>query len=133
MNLLHQCSKMLQGSLLAMLCACGSGLDRDDGVIPREVDALSTQTTKAVPCATPDAVLDGGTGSVTTDAGTKRPLSTHPNDRCGPAGEGDFPWGPCDTSRGLVCVRPDPEQLDEPPTCQCPEGKVFTEGACAAK
>jgi hypothetical protein len=130
MNLMDQCSKTLQLSLLAMVCACSGGLDREDGVASSGANAISASAAEGVACATPDAGSvvepDGG-----LDAGT--PLSTRPGDRCSPAGEGDFPWAPCDAARGLVCVAPDPELQDAPSTCACPAGKVFTEGACAAK
>jgi hypothetical protein len=133
MNLFHPCSKTLRVSLLAMLGACSGGLDREDGVAPSVANAPVTQAAaKDVACAAPDAGWEGGTVP-TTDSGSSTVLSARPGDRCGPAGEGDFPWAPCDATRGLVCVPPDPEQLDEPSTCQCPAGKVFTEGACVPR
>ena len=133
MNLFDQCSKTLQLSLLAMLCACAGGLDRDDdGVASSVADAPSTLTAaKDVACVAPDAARDGGTGPATDSGSTA--LSSRPGDLCGPAGEGDFPWAPCDTARGLVCVHPDPELLDAPSTCRCPAGKIFTEGACVSQ
>jgi hypothetical protein len=131
MNLFDQCSRMLQLSLIALLCACSGGLDRDDGVGSDEPNAISQSAeAKDVACAAPDAG-PGIAPDAALDAGP--PLSTRPGERCGPAGEGDFPWAPCDTARGLVCVAPDPELLDAPATCACPAGKVFTEGACSAK
>lgn len=128
MNLSDQCSKTLQLALWAMLCACSGGLADDDGAASSASRASSA--VEDVACATPDA------GRVVApdaalDAGT--PLSTRPGERCGPAGEGDFPWAPCDSARGLVCVAPDPGLLDAPATCACPAGKAFAEGACVAQ
>lgn len=131
MNLLDQCSKTLQLSLLAALCACSGGLDRDDGVATGEPSAIAQSAeAKEVACATPDAG-PAIAPDAALDAGAR--LSTRPGELCGPAGEGDFPWAPCDTTRGLVCVAPDPELLDAPSACACPAGKDFTEGACVAK
>lgn len=123
---LFQPSKALHLSLLAMLCACSGGLDPDVGADPAQ------SATGDVSCTTPDASRDAGTGPA-TDSGRSTPLSARPNDLCGPAGEGNFPWAPCDAARGLVCVRSDPQELDAPPTCQCSTGKVFQEGACVPR
>lgn len=123
-----QCSKTLQLALLAMLCACSGGLEHDNGAASGAPSAIAAA--EDVACATPDAGRAVGPDAA-LDAGT--PLSTRPGERCGPAGEGDFPWAPCDPARGLVCVAPDPGLLDAPATCACPAGTAFTEGACVAQ
>jgi hypothetical protein len=140
MNLFDQCSKTLQLSLLAMLAACAGGADRDESTEASELNPPSTQAaakdvacaaSDAGPAAKADAESDGGNGPATDSGSTA--LSSRPGDRCGPAGEGDFPWAPCDATRGLVCVAPDRRELDAPATCRCPLRKVFTGGACVSQ
>ena len=129
MMLIDRYVKTLQLSLLAVLCACSGGLEQAEGVA--SADALDRASGLSASCGTADAGPEQS-ADAGGDAGTK-PLSTKAGDRCGPSGEGDLPWAPCDTARGLVCTPPDPGQLDAPDSCQCPEGKGFSDGSCVAR
>jgi hypothetical protein len=128
MTLIDRYAKTLQLSLLAVLCACSGGLERADDVAP--ADALDRASVLSASCTTTDAgpeqAADAGSDASAT------PLSTKPGERCSPSGEGDLPWAPCDKTRGLVCTPPERAQLDAPDSCQCPEGKTFSEGSCGA-
>jgi hypothetical protein len=129
MMLIDRYAKTLRLSLLALLSACSGALEQAEDVA--HADALDRASGLSASCTTTDAGPAQG-ADAGGDASTT-PLSTKPGDRCGPSGEGDLPWAPCDTARGLVCTAPDPLQLDAPDSCQCPDGKVFTDGSCVAR
>jgi hypothetical protein len=110
---------------LGLLFAC-SDVERSDetdegGTVAPRVDKLMRDAAAANDCGAGHA--DAG-GPSAPDAGR---LSSRPGDRCGPSGEGDLPYAPCDAKRGLECQQPPRSQIDAPATCGCPAEQTFSE------
>jgi hypothetical protein len=53
-------------------------------------------------------------------------LGTQPGDACGPSGEGEIPYAQCDPNRGLICTKPQPNEIDAVATCACAPGQTYS-------